>query len=109
PLYISLQEPRPPPSSTVFPYTTLFRSDIDMVWLDHHAVLDLANRHRRMRCEQLDHLTAMSRRQMLNDYESRTALRRHRREKIARSEDHTSELQSRFDLVCRLLLEKKKI
>ena len=57
------------------------RNDIDMVWLDHHAVFDLANRHRRMRCEQLDHLTAMSRREMLNDYESRTALCRHRREK----------------------------
>ena len=51
--------------------------------LDHHAVLDLANRHRRMRCEQLDHLTAMSGREMLNDHESRTALRRRRREKIA--------------------------
>src|SRR5699024_12253297 len=32
----------------------------------------------------------------------------HRRQKLFRSEEHTSELQSRFDLVCRLLLEKKK-
>src|SRR5699024_12598794 len=38
----------------------------------------------------------------------RTA-RRHRADRPPRSEEHTSELQSRFDLVCRLLLEKKKI
>src|SRR5437899_31464 len=61
-----------------------------MVWLNHYAVLDLANRHRRMRCEQFHHLTAMSRREMLNDDEGRTAFRRHRREKIAERFQSTS-------------------
>src|SRR6266513_5682100 len=62
---------RRPPRSTLFPYTTLFRSKLELHHVPgHHAivvpVLEL------------------------------------------RSEEHTSELQSRFDLVCRLLLEKKK-
>src|SRR5690349_25065799 len=67
---------RPPPSSTLFPYTTLFRSP-------QRAAPSRA-----------------ARRPRLGD-----PLRRRRR---PRSEEHTSELQSRRDLVCRLLLEKKK-
>src|SRR5437660_8260919 len=78
---------RRPPTSTLFPYTTLFRSDEQLVdadaarlhllhlleqhsWIEHDAVADHAGRGRR-------------------------------------SEEHTSELQSRGHLVCRLLLEKK--
>src|SRR5690349_24862366 len=83
---------RRPPRSTLFPYTTLFRS-----WHDrHHATLRRvpAGRHPDER----------------QDAGAENVLRGgrlHRRED-ARSEEHTSELQSRRDLVCRLLLEKKK-
>src|SRR2546430_11459508 len=66
---------RRPPRSTLFPYTTLFRSDPAADRLDERALLlvrrlDVRERHR--------------------------------------SEEHTSELQSQSNLVCRLLLEKKK-
>src|SRR5256885_5338650 len=82
---------RRPPRSTLFPYTTLFRSDRDPGLpprvLPHEArepgVLPLAER------EDLDE-------------------RRARVEWLIRSEEHTSELQSPCNLVCRLLLEKKK-
>src|SRR5438094_2923188 len=77
---------RPPPRSTLFPYTTLFRS------VDPHRA---SSRHRPARRA------------------ARDALRRHpdlRDPRHApRSEEHTSELQSPYDIVCRLLLEKKKI
>src|ERR1035437_10937677 len=62
---------RRPPRSTLFPYTTLFRSDPPS---GHLRLLEHALRRRR----------------------------------LTRSEEHTSELQSRQYLVCRLLLEKKK-
>src|SRR5438034_5451077 len=74
---------RRPPRSTLFPYTTLFRS---------HARRHLQRRHRhacRPRPAPGAHLAG----------------RPHGR---LRSEEHTSELQSHSDLVCRLLLEKKK-
>src|SRR5688572_32648412 len=64
---------RPPPGSTLFPYTTLFRS-------------------RPAPAEKLD--------------EDREVLEA--RDHLLRSEEHTSELQSQSNLVCRLLLEKKK-
>src|SRR5690349_22569085 len=77
---------RRPPRSTLFPYTTLFRSHRDLP--AEVAVEDVDDEFRRM-------------------------LLRHRGEAADvgeqhRSEEHTSELQSRRDLVCRLLLEKKK-
>src|SRR5438309_3417655 len=74
---------RRPPRSTLFPYTTLFRSG------------------RPKACDQGAH-----RWQVL----ARRRHRQSRRREIARvrSEEHTSELQSQFHLVCRLLLEKKK-
>src|SRR5436190_16619720 len=65
-----------PPSSTLFPYTTLFRSE-----------------------------------QLLGAAQQRVVVQQLRRSGArprARSEEHTSELQSHSDLVCRLLLEKKK-
>src|SRR5436309_12252316 len=73
---------RRPPRSTLFPYTTLFRSRLPFIgrvtgfpamqnWLPKRQVFDLSIEH-------------------------------------TRSEEHTSELQSRENLVCRLLLEKKK-
>src|SRR5438309_7571039 len=72
-----------PPASTLFPYTTLFRS---------RAVLALRLRVVRhgnddLRLELMDDLGGL---------------------RGGRSEEHTSELQSQFQLVCRLLLEKKK-
>src|SRR5204863_3085347 len=76
---------RRPPTSTLFPYTTLFRSDGDgrgevgFVEAGRHRVREASHRSTGAgRCG------------------------------IDRSEEHTSELQSRRDLVCRLLLEKKK-
>src|SRR5436305_11630844 len=75
---------RRPPRSTLFPYTTLFRSGARDV--DVHVAVVVLIRHDGMRM--------------------RSAARLHRRHE--RSEEHTSELQSRPHLVCRLLLEKKK-
>src|SRR3712207_8970844 len=84
---------RRPPRSTLFPYTTLFRSwsprqrddtdrpsaiEVSTVWSSRRRFAEHPTRHRRARTS-------------------------------ARSEEHTSELQSRQYLVCRLLLEKKKI
>src|SRR2546430_4392514 len=77
---------RRPPRSTLFPYTTLFRSKRD--------VLDVTTREN---CARL--------RQQCRTYRK---LRVRRMRAAARSEEHTSELQSQSNLVCRLLLEKKK-
>src|SRR2546430_12334896 len=67
---------RRPPRSTLFPYTTLFRSH---PWNDRQVIA----------------------------HEKRVVARERRREIRERSEEHTSELQSQSNLVCRLLLEKK--
>src|SRR2546430_13138479 len=76
---------RRPPRSTLFPYTTLFRSDA----LPSRPTAQAAGRRlgiavQRQRSHRLD------------------------RDRPRRSEEHTSELQSQSNLVCRLLLEKKK-
>src|SRR2546425_8857248 len=80
---------RRPPRSTLFPYTTLFRSPAQAVELPPQGVLEL---------EVLGH--------RLEDDVASLEVARGRRE--PRSEEHTSELQSLAYLVCRLLLEKKK-
>src|SRR5207249_8701216 len=67
---------RRPPRSTLFPYTTLFRSPSGSIGTFYSQYLYAAGGTQPYRW--------------------------------SRSEEHTSELQSRFDLVCRLLLEKKK-
>src|SRR3712207_7627240 len=90
---------RRPPRSTLFPYTTLFRS---LVLAEH---LDLLHRLRPFGVarEVADHRGDLGHRRLhLN------RLRRGVRHVPERSEEHTSELQSRQYLVCRLLLEKKK-
>src|SRR3712207_8963637 len=80
---------RRPPRSTLFPYTTLFRSRV-----------------RDLRLAQRDRREARSALRAFRDAaRGRRARRLHGR---GRSEEHTSELQSRQYLVCRLLLEKKK-
>src|SRR2546422_4212553 len=82
---------RRPPRSTLFPYTTLFRSRRRVRHHDEHRhagivqVLDRADRLRELHQRQDSFLHPGP-----------------------RSEEHTSELQSRLHLVCRLLLEKKK-
>src|SRR3989454_6994868 len=86
---------RRPPRSTLFPYTTLFRSP---------EMLEL-RRHRHIR-----EAVAVVRKELALPRE----VRLHRLQPLpdvrvdARSEEHTSELQSPCNLVCRLLLEKKK-
>src|SRR2546429_4562831 len=98
---------RRPPRSTLFPYTTLFRSKESSIDQWRHSRKDsLAsvksgsasstmqpNDSRTLRCA----LTA-----------SRTGSSQGSPKSLNRSEEHTSELQSRLHLVCRLLLEKKK-
>src|SRR2546422_7703110 len=88
---------RRPPRSTLFPYTTLFRSDAQEQ--SAAGAEKLAN---------LDQQCPTGRRVEVADstaqeQDQATADRRRNR-----SEEHTSELQSRLHLVCRLLLEKKK-
>src|SRR5690606_42155259 len=88
-LRILLMIPRPP-RSTLFPYTTLFRS-----W----------------KCTRHWEKYARSRaggRECCSHHRKRQHSRRKGRCGCVRSEEHTSELQSRENLVCRLLLEKKK-
>src|SRR5438874_5227579 len=84
---------RLPPRSTLFPYTTLFRSD--------------AGRRAPESDQRPDDGFCESRRsgQTSPDWHRSS---RFTKSVVRRSEEHTSELQSRRDLVCRLLLEKKK-
>src|SRR5207249_9829418 len=95
---------RPPPS-TLFPYTTLFRSHD----ADDRRVFDsiIVITDRRVLDRQLQ-ATMRQLEQTLGVVENIDTTSRQLKEALeARSEEHTSELQSRFDLVCRLLLEKK--
>src|SRR5206468_8073948 len=91
--------PPRPPISTLFPYTTLFRSDD----LTHKQIVSGAST-----------ITQQVVRNVLLDSTDRSDVSARRKIKEivvayqVRSEEHTSELQSRSDLVCRLLLEKKK-
>src|SRR2546427_4799758 len=78
---------RRPPRSTLFPYTTLFRS------LFRFGLLE----------QPLVHPALLPRHQIVQRDDGRSI-----RASPVRSEEHTSELQSQSNLVCRLLLEKKK-
>src|SRR5690606_41335381 len=95
-LFILLMTRRPP-RSTLFPYTTLFRSAVD----GRVKRPDLCNRS-----IALDWLDGMSQLSLSVKYDCSPHTINTRLQK--RSEEHTSELQSRENLVCRLLLEKKK-
>src|SRR2546430_3871408 len=84
---------RRPPRSTLFPYTTLFRSQC----VSHHLTFVAAVRARsrgRLPRRTIGIVRSRSRRSAPSD-------------QVVRSEEHTSELQSQSNLVCRLLLEKK--
>src|SRR5688572_31675820 len=89
---------RRPPRSTLFPYTTLFRSESLQRILDRAGNPRLGVRQRSVEVE-IDRVHDSVR-------VARGEVARNLR---ARSEEHTSELQSQSNLVCRLLLEKKKI
>src|SRR2546427_2768663 len=89
---------RRPPRSTLFPYTTLFRSLREL--LRDHARGEVRAAARGKRDDDPDRARGIGLR--------RAGKREAEREKKQRSEEHTSELQSQSNLVCRLLLEKKK-
>src|SRR5437867_8113955 len=98
---------RRPPRSTLFPYTTLFRSELTrerkaspsqpQIVFEGNVFSDIAKNHL---LDQLLRQPSWS----ASHSEQHAWLG----EAVARSEEHTSELQSPYDLVCRLLLEKKK-
>src|SRR5437762_5674342 len=92
-----------PPSSTLFPYTTLFRSWIDLD--ETGSAIDPTNTANPFVNGFSDENAAYSR------YEPRYVAKNAHYDSLQelyRSEEHTSELQSPMYLVCRLLLEKKK-
>src|SRR5438034_3833965 len=84
---------RPPPRLTLFPYTTLFRSG-----RDHVLFTQIGVRSWKGNDDTIDAMAIVAR----HVGHARLLI-------VGRSEEHTSELQSHSDLVCRLLLEKKKI
>src|SRR5689334_23638486 len=92
---------RRPPSSTLFPYTTLFRSLTAQA-----ACLEPVEPLAKLAVEPADFPIR------IRGYDLDTHLARIEVDpgevRVQRSEEHTSELQSQFHLVCRLLLEKKK-
>src|SRR2546430_6469018 len=85
---------RRPPRSTLFPYTTLFRSRTN-------TCAPFASTEIKMHCLRPD--AAATSNAALTNRRSSSRIRT-----AVRSEEHTSELQSQSNLVCRLLLEKKK-
>src|SRR5439155_22211737 len=94
---------RPPLRSTLFPYTTLFRSYAKANRLVSGQAWELIPRHRYLGNAVLSLLTKIASGYWhVADSQSATC------QNPDRSEEHTSELQSRGHLVCRLLLEKKK-
>src|SRR2546422_5000520 len=89
---------RRPPRSTLFPYTTLFRSASNTDWknpFDPDAKITKMKDGRTHLAHKAEHAVDL-------DSGALVAVT------LQRSEEHTSELQSRLHLVCRLLLEKKK-
>src|SRR3712207_8986784 len=93
---------RRPPRSTLFPYTTLFRSYSS-------AVTRTANKPIAMRKSRASYNCSEPIRAYGTSSASRPTAVPKALYNISRSEEHTSELQSRQYLVCRLLLEKKKL
>src|SRR5438067_10795671 len=93
---------RRPPRSTLFPYTTLFRSPVASVVVSPATASLLVGQTTQLTATPKDaNGNTLSGRAITWSSSNTVAT-------VSRSEEHTSELQSRFDLVCRLLLEKKK-
>src|SRR5260221_10043344 len=88
---------RRPPRSTLFPYTTLFRSDLRTMQVIPDPLLSVAFNPDIVRLDHPLHLLFVGCAGGISVFDE-----------SGRSEEHTSELQSHSDLVCRLLLEKKK-
>src|SRR2546427_3258112 len=86
---------RRPPRSTLFPYTTLFRSSLDLSWLSPLLIFAGV-------------VMFVSREKSAAGRIGRVLVGLGLITLALRSEEHTSELQSQSNLVCRLLLEKKK-
>src|SRR5207253_10221460 len=104
PHYLFLLTLHPPPRSTLFPYTTLFRSQVLLelyaAALGHLCTLKQREEALREADRRKDQSLAMLVHELRNPLAPI-------KNAVERSEEHTSELQSRGHLVCRLLLEKK--
>src|SRR5437667_849178 len=98
---------RRPPRSTLFPYTTLFRSHPR-----RNECGQVPGRRISQRLEKRHQLADLHVAEVERLRQTTVQVRQHRGNRrviaVIRSEEHTSELQSHHDLVCRLLLEKKK-
>src|SRR5687768_17976368 len=92
-----------PPRSTLFPYTTLFRSVTEPACF--RISVDINKQEHPIRTSETAERLAGS---GVEINILRVTTHFHRDKVVSRSEEHTSELQSRLHLVCRLLLEKKK-
>src|SRR5687767_15551059 len=90
---------RRPPISTLFPYTTLFRSEDSYIIVFRDGVIDVPSLARQLVASSGGELGFVYQ-HAIRGFSARIP--------AARSEEHTSELQSLAYLVCRLLLEKKK-
>src|SRR3712207_7480645 len=95
---------RRPPRSTLFPYTTLFRSGADRRALRRRSATPAGRQA--APAQRLEDIVSSALEQVF--WRAVDDLNAGRVEPVERSEEHTSELQSRQYLVCRLLLEKKK-
>src|SRR3989449_8356645 len=93
---------RRPPRSTLFPYTTLFRSQVELAQLTY--LLPRLGGRGTLLSRLGGGIGTRGPGEQKLEYDRRRVRARIR----TRSEEHTSELQSRLHLVCRLLLEKKK-
>src|SRR2546430_12267120 len=92
---------RPPPRSTLFPYTTLFRS----AELEAQGLIETIHGKGFFLKKANSHFTPETREKLLLTEIDEAVVAAHHLQ--VRSEEHTSELQSQSNLVCRLLLEKK--
>src|SRR2546430_10929655 len=100
---------RRPPRSTLFPYTTLFRSELALNAPERQ--LNLTAIHELARMKKMDAYIAVRGSHNiteLSDVPPEQMKLVAKKMRPVRSEEHTSELQSQSNLVCRLLLEKKK-
>src|SRR5207247_10511765 len=107
--FLSSAPVRPSPRPTLFPYTTLFRSGAAR--LAHHRLRPSEHCRTRFGAPTEVRIRAAAARKLMVLWRGQGAGKQARRrlalQRVFRSEEHTSELQSRVDLVCRLLLEKK--
>src|SRR5690554_7624191 len=94
-----------PPISTIFPYTTLFRSRLIEIIegniKEKNVIMFIAYTNNKEKVQELKDIFLKYRKDITIELVPLTPV-------VGRSEEHTSELQSRPHLVCRLLLEKKK-